>query len=181
MLFEYEAVNAAARELMEGRTVSSIHLTDRQLRGARRLLWRREMRQDQGGYHGSPLGSGLANWRWVRNTPPPISQDLSSIDKSMEDVESDASFRSSENGTISPRKRNPLFGIFGGEDPDTHKPSNSLKAPLIDTKEKVTKKGLFASAKSIFSKSSSNPLIFDSISRFAVCLFFINCSHLCDV
>jgi hypothetical protein len=176
MLVEYDVVCKAARELMEGKTVTSMRLTDRQLRGARRLLWRKELRQVRGGYHGTPLGSNLDNWKWVRNTPPPLSQDVQSdysLDKTIEDLESgdDGSFSSGKSSMRSPRRsmrNNPLLSIFGapGESAD------GLKSPLIDEtsqkKVKSPRKGVFATAKSLFTKQPPKPLIFDSISRFAV-------------
>jgi len=92
------AAAAAAAALKTGPTQTfSMKLSDRQLRGARRLLWRRELRRhapslpprskaakarvkaayrvDSG--HGTfavqlpPRDSSLDSWRWRRNDPPP--------------------------------------------------------------------------------------------------------------
>jgi len=181
LLLEFDAVTKASRELMEGKVVTTMKLTDRQLRAARRQLWRRELRQVDGHYIGSPIGCNLDHWRWVKNIPPPLSVELDlALEKALRDsieIENGQNNVVSDQPPSRPRAksgggRNPLLSIFGANQEETQR--SSLQAKLLPDEDSVSpkspRKGIFAAAKSLFSPlrvTEPKQLVLDSLAKYA--------------
>jgi hypothetical protein len=119
VLLDYAKVALASREVLATGVSSSKVLSDRQLRAARRLGWRREdCQQDR---QRGLRGSSLDNWKWVRNRPtlPAVAAALG--DESVESVKATVD-------SLTPRsRRGGFFGMFGPSEQE----GGSMREPLL--------------------------------------------------